>query len=249
MKVKKEKILGFDVCITNINEITQNIFKCYENNEKNFIVNINPEIVTNNYKNKNIINIFNNQKFQIPDGIGIVYASKIKKGMIRERITGIDLMENICKYSCNYKSKIYFYGAKPGIAEKAKRELEQKYKKINIVGCSDGYSDEVSIIDKINKSKADILFVGLGSPKQEDFIIKNMDKLKNIKIIMPVGGSFDVLSNTLKRAPQRMIDLNLEWLYRLFQEPKRIFRQFKLLKFLCLVFLKVGRIKKCQRTM
>ncbi len=235
MKNKKEKILGFNVCISNIEEITQNIFEDYKNNKQNFIVNINPEIIINNYKNKDIINIFNKQKFQIPDGIGIVYASILKKGKLKKRITGIDLMDEICRCSCNYNSKIYFYGAKPGIAEKAKNQLEKKYKNIKIVGCSDGYGDESLIIDKINKSKADILFVGLGSPKQEKFIIENMDKLKKVKILMPVGGSFDVLSNTLKRAPQIFIKLNLEWLYRLYQEPKRFFRQIKLCKFIFLV--------------
>ena len=81
---------------------------------------------------------------------------------------------------------------------------------------------------KIIKSGADILFVGLGSPKQEEFIIKNKDRLKNVKILMPVGGSFDVISKTLKRAPSWMINLNLEWLFRLFQQPQRFFRQLNL---------------------
>lgn len=236
--IEKEKILGFDVCVSSINEITDAIFTDYNNGEKLFIVNINPEIVTKNYKNKAIIKIFNKQKYQIPDGIGIVYASKIKNGKIKERITGIDLMLNICKYSTKYDAKIYFYGSKPSISEKAKTNLEKKYKRINIVGYSDGYSDENKVINDINNSKANILFVGLGSPKQENFILKNWDRLKNIKVFMPVGGSFDVVSNTLKRAPQKIIDLNLEWLYRLIQEPKRFFRQLNLLKFLFLVIFK-----------
>ena len=237
-EIKKEKILGFDVCISNIEEITQNIFNDYKKGKSLFIVNINPEIVIKNYKNEKIIKIFNEQKYQIPDGIGIVYASKFNNGSINERITGIDLMTNICKVSCKYNSKIYFYGSKPGIAKKAKIELEKKFKGLNIVGCSDGYSDEDKIIERIIRSDAEILFVGLGSPKQEDFIIRNRNKLKNIKIFMPIGGSFDVLSNSLKRAPQKIINLNLEWLYRLFQEPRRIFRQLNLFKFLFIVIFK-----------
>lgn len=239
--MEKEKILGFDVCITNQENLINNIFNDFNNNIRNFIVNINPEIVTKNYKHKELKNIFNSQKYQIPDGIGIIFASKLQKGNIKTRITGIDLMNAICKNSCKFNAPIFLYGSKEGISEKAKIELENLYSKINIVGTCSGYEDENIAIEKINKSNANILFVGLGSPKQEQFIIDNMEKLKNIKIFMPVGGSFDVISKSLKRAPNWVIKCNLEWLYRLFQEPKRFFRQLILIKF---IFLNIFRRKK-----
>ena len=233
----KKNILGFDVYNISSNDLIKNIFDDFNNNISNFIVNINPEIIIKNYRNKELINIFNSQKYQIPDGIGIIIASKIKHEKIQERITGIDLMNLICKESVNYDAKIYLYGSKDGIAQKAKKELELTYPNINIVGTCNGYEDKEKVIKKINESNANILFVGLGSPKQEKFIINNREILKNIKIFMPVGGSFDVISKTLKRAPSWMIKANLEWLYRLFQEPKRIFRQINLLKFIFLVIL------------
>lgn len=236
----KEKILGFDVCITDQNNLIKNIFDDFNNNISNFIVNINPEIATKNYKNSKLKAIFNSQKYQIADGIGIIYASKLNKGNIKTRITGIDLMYAICKASVDVNASIFLYGSKEGISEKAKLELEKLYNGINIVGTSSGYINEDMVIDKINKTNATILFVGLGCPKQEEFIIRNMDKLKNIKIFMPVGGSFDVISGSLKRAPNWIIKLNLEWLYRLFQEPKRFFRQLNLIKFL---FLNIFRRK------
>lgn len=239
--MKKEKILGFDVCITDQESLINNIFNDFNNNIHNFIVNINPEIITKNYKNGELKNVFNSQKYQIPDGIGIIYASKIQKGNITKRITGIDLMHAICKKSCEFNCSIFLYGSKEGISEKAKKELENLYSKINIVGICSGYEDENTVIEKINKSNANILFVGLGSPKQEQFIINNMDKLQNIKIFMPVGGSFDVISKSLKRAPNWIIKCNLEWLYRLFQEPRRFFRQLILVKF---IFLNIFRRKK-----
>lgn len=239
--MEKEKILGFDVCITNQNKLIENIFDDFKNNTRNFIVNINPEIVSKNHKNKELKNFFNSQKYQIPDGIGIIYASKIQKGKIKTRITGIDLMNSICEKSSDIHSSIFLYGSKKGISEEAKKELEKQYAEINIVGTCSGYEDENIVIEKINKSNANILFVGLGSPKQEQFIINNMDKLKSIKLFMPVGGSFDVISKTLKRAPNWIIKSNLEWLYRLFQEPKRFFRQLILVKF---IFLNLFRRKK-----
>lgn len=188
--MKKENILGFDICNTSYEELINNIFNDFNNGISNFIVNINPEIIVNNYKNKNIINTFNKEKYQIPDGIGIIYAAKIKKNPIKQRITGIDLMLNICKESVNYNSKIFLYGGKETVAEKAKNELESLYSQINIAGFCNGYLDENTVIEKINTSGANILFVGLGSPKQEEFIIKNRDKLSNIKIFMPVGRKF-----------------------------------------------------------
>lgn len=239
--MEKEKILGFDVCITSQDNLIKNIFNDFTKNERNFIVNINPEIVAKNYKNKEFKNIFNSQKYQIADGIGIIYASRLKKGKIKHRITGIDLMHLICEKSCEIHVSIFLYGSKEGISEKAKIELKKQFSGLNIVGTCSGYEDKNIVIEKINKSKAKILFVGLGSPKQEQFIIDNMDRLENIKLFMPVGGSFDVISKSLKRAPNWIIKSNLEWLYRLFQEPKRFFRQLILIKF---IFLNLFRREK-----
>lgn len=239
--MNKEKVLGFDVCSSSKEDILNSIFSDYEKNEQNVIVNINPEIVINNYKNKEFVQNLNNEKYQIPDGIGIVYASKINKGNIKNRIAGIDLLNEICQKSIKYKSKVFLYGAKPEIAEKAKQELEKKHIGINIVGVCHGYISEEEAVQEINKFKPDILFIGIGSPKQENFILKNKEKLDSVKIFMPAGGSFDVISNTLKRAPNWVIKMNLEWLYRLLKQPQRIFRQLKLIKF---VFCVITHKKK-----
>lgn len=129
----KENILGFDICNLTYDNLTNNIFNDFDNNISNFIVNINPEIIMNNYKNKRIMDLFNMQNYQIPDGIGIIYASKITHGNLTNRVTGIDLMYCLCKDSLNHASKIFLYGSAPGIAEKAKSELEINYPDIKIV--------------------------------------------------------------------------------------------------------------------
>ena len=240
--MEKERILGFDVCCSNENELIKQIFDDYINNTKVMIANVNPEIIINNYKNKEYVANLNKQKYQIPDGIGIVIASKINKGKIRKRIAGIDFMYKIINESMKYNAKIFLYGSKPGIAETAKYELQKKYDGLNIVGTCDGYVDEVDAINKINEARPDIIFVGLGSPKQENFIISNMNKLKTTKIFMPIGGSLDVVSNTLKRAPNWIIRMNLEWLYRLIKQPQRLFRQLKLITFMkCVILEKIKR--------
>lgn len=227
--MKKENILGYDVCITDMNELTQSIFKDYKKNEQLFIVNINPEIMANSYNNYKFKKIYNEQKYQIPDGIGIIYLSRLNHGKIKSRITGIDLMLNICEKSIENGATIFLYGGKDGVARLAKEKLKEKYEGIKIAGYCNGYIEEEKALKQIKKTNPDILFVGLGNPKQDEFIIKYKNEL-NTKILMGVGGSLDVISKTIKRAPNWMIKCNLEWLYRISTQPKRILRQIPVIK-------------------
>lgn len=236
--MEKEKILGFNVVTCDEQELLSDIFEDYKKNNQIFIVNINPEIAINNYKNQIFKETLNKQKYQIPDGSGIVWASKLRKGNIKTRITGIDLMLKICEKSQEYSSKIYLYGGESEIVEKARDELKKIYPNINVVGICNGYGDESEAAQKILEAKPDIVFVGLGSPKQENFIIQYKDKLSDVKILMPVGGSFDVISKAKKRAPKWMIKRNLEWLYRLMKEPRRALRQTKILKYVLYIITK-----------
>ncbi|MBE6573046.1 MAG: WecB/TagA/CpsF family glycosyltransferase [Ruminococcaceae bacterium] len=168
----------------------------------------------------------------IPDGAGVVLASKILKKKLKCKVAGIELCENLARISGEMNAKIFFLGGKPGIPDKAAEKLLEKYPDMLIAGTNDGYfkSDE-EIIEKINASGADIVFVCLGVPKQEQWMEKHRKDL-NIKLMGGFGGSFDVLSGTIQRAPKIFIKLNLEWFYRLCKEPKRIGRMMKLPKFI-----------------
>lgn len=233
--MNKENILGVDVSVTTYEKLKEHVEKDIKNNNKSFIVAINPEKILKARKDEKLKNLLNKATYQIPDGVGVIYASKLKKGKIKSRITGIDSMEMLCSLSNEKGYKIFMYGAKEEVISKAKEKLEEKYPNIKIVGTINGYEkDNKKIIDKINKSKADIIFVALGSPKQELWITENMDKLC-VKVYQGVGGSFDVFSGNIKRAPIWMQNVGLEWFYRLLKEPKRIFRQAKLVKFLGLI--------------
>ena len=233
----KENILGIDVSVTTYEELKTSVENDILNNHKSFVVAINPEKILKARKNADLKMLLNKATYQIPDGVGIVYASKIKKGKINSRITGIDCMDMLCKLSNEKGYKIFMYGAKKEVIEKARFALKEKYKNINIVGTVDGYEkDNSKIIDEINSSQADIIFVALGSPKQEQWIANNIGTLC-VKIYQGVGGSFDVISGNIKRAPAWMQNHGLEWLYRLAKEPKRVFRQVALLKFILLMLL------------
>ena len=162
----------------------------------------------------------------------------MKNIALKERIAGIDFFKDLCNLSIEKELSIFLYGSEEGIADKVKKELEEKYHGINIAGTLNGYVKESEALKKIKEAQPDILFVALGSPLQEKFIIKNKKQFSNIKIIMPVGGTFDVIAGKIKRAPKIIIKLNLEWIYRMLKEPKRIFVNIKLIKFVFLVIFK-----------
>ena len=230
-----KKVLGFSVCPLEYNSLLTNIKNDLKNNKQNIIFNINPLIVMNFYKKENIKKEFNKQKYNIPDGIGTVLALKMKGEKIPGRITGIELFFSLLEIANEKKYKIYLYGAKEEVISKTKENIIKKYPNLMIVGFNNGYEDEKKVLDNIIKTKPDMLFIGTGSPKQEEFIINNQKLLKNIKLIMPVGGTFDVISGYTKRAPKMWQKLKLEWLYRLIKEPKRIKNDLKLIKFIILV--------------
>ncbi len=233
--MEKEKILDIPVCKTSYEDFILTIINDIKSGQKKKIVAINPEKILKARKDSSLDLLLKDFDYQIADGIGIIFASKLQKGKIKNRITGIDCMEIICDKSRDIAAKIFLYGAAPGVAQKAKENLELKYPNIKIVGTIDGYNkDNNYIIETINKSKADILFVALGSPKQEYWIRDNADKL-NVKIFQGVGGSFDVICGNIKRAPLWIQKLGLEWFYRLLKQPSRIGRQLKLFRFLFLV--------------
>lgn len=228
----KETFLGVNVSTQTYEQLSQNLLNDINKNKKSFIVAINPEKIMKAQEDETLRELLNKATYQIPDGIGVILASIIKGGKIRRRVTGIDMMLKLCEVAAENDKKIFLYGAKPGIASEAKVKLEEKYPGIQIVGTLNGYEkDETVITETINSSEADIIFVALGSPTQENWIIEHMDELAP-KVYQGVGGSFDVVSGRLKRAPAFFQKLGLEWLYRLIKEPWRWKRQLILPRFL-----------------
>lgn len=227
-----ERMFGVDVTTESSEETIGRIFSRLQNDEKSFIVAINPEKLMKARKDKALHDILNKATIGIPDGIGVVLASKMRGGNIKGRITGVDMMELLCKESSAYNASVFLYGAKPGVAEQAADKLQEQYPSLQVAGTLDGYvKDEEKVLETINASGADILFVAMGSPAQENFIIHNMDKL-NVSVFQGVGGSFDVFSGNVPRAPLAFRKLGLEWLYRLLKEPSRWKRQLELPRFL-----------------
>ncbi len=228
----KENILGIDVCSDTYDELAVKLLQDIDKGRKSFIVAINPEKIMKAQEDRELKSLLNQATYQIPDGIGVILASKLKKGRIRERVTGIDMMLKLCKEATNNGKRIFLYGAKPGIADEAKAKLEEMFPGILIVGTLNGYEKNEEVIERtINDSGAEIVFVALGSPAQENWIIAHKEKL-NPSVYQGVGGSFDVISGRLNRAPAIFQKFGLEWLYRLLKEPWRWKRQLELPRFL-----------------
>jgi N-acetylglucosaminyldiphosphoundecaprenol N-acetyl-beta-D-mannosaminyltransferase len=163
------------------------------------------------------------------DGAGVVFASKLLGRPLVERVTGIDLMENIVEMAYRNNYKIYFFGAKEEVIQKVVEKYKTVYNHDIIAGFRNGYfvkAQEPMIAQEIANSKANILFVAMTSPLKENFLYENRDVLKSVNFVMGVGGSFDVVSGLVKRAPLWMQKTGLEWFYRVCQEPKRMFKRY-----------------------
>lgn len=216
--MKTTYVLKVPVNVTSYEEIIEEITQRIKNNQKYRIISINLNKIILANQNKEMIQIINSFDCFIPDGISIVKASN----ELKERITGIDLFEKICSEHEKIGAKIFLYGAQEEIVKAAKTNLQEKYKNIKIVGYENGFiKNNEDLIKKINDSGANIVFIAMGSPKQEKWIYENSAKIK-ANIFMGVGGTFDIVSDRLKRAPKWIRKMGIEWLYRMLKEPKRL---------------------------
>ncbi len=236
--MNKLSIMGVRIDNKNMNEVIDTVKMKLAEKKQYIIYTPNTEIIMMCQKDEEFIGLLNRSDINIPDGVGLIYASKIKKHPLKEKVAGYDLSVNLLKLADEQGLKLFVIGGKPGVAETAMKNVHEEYPNIKIVGAQHGYfkgthlgqkghEEELKVIEAINKKEPDILFVGFGAKKQEQWIEYNKDKI-NAKIIIGNGGTLDGLAGNVKRAPEIFIKLGLEWFYRLVKEPKRIKRQILL---------------------
>lgn len=202
------------------------------------VVTPNAEIAYEALHDENMRTLLNSVELMLPDGAGVVLASKILKTPLKQKVAGVDFADGLLGVLETTGQSLYLLGSKPGVGELAAQKMMQKHPRLRIAGIADGYfQDETPVIDKINASGADVLFVCLGAPKQEQFMARHQKAL-HVKLMAGLGGTLDSFAGTVKRAPKWMIRLNLEWLYRLIKEPKRFKRMLRLPKYLWAVVCK-----------
>ncbi len=192
------------------------------------LMGVNADKINQCYEDEKIKKIVNESGIINADGASVVLASKFLGAPVPERVAGIDLMQNLLELSNKKGYSVFFFGAKEEILQDMLKAFKQRYPNLNVVGYRNGYfspEDEKKIQEDIKERKPDFVFVGITSPKKEYIIQSFMDNGINT-VFMGVGGSFDVLSGHIKRAPLWMQKLNLEWLFRVVNEPKRLFKRY-----------------------
>lgn len=236
---KKDSINILDVRIDCINfkKAKEKCLEFLNSSSPHIVFTPNVEMIMLARKDEKFRKILNSSDLNVPDGIGVVWASKYFGEKLYERVTGFDLMMALMPDLERYQKKVFLLGARPSVAEKAKENLLKTFKNLNVCGTHHGYfsrEENEKVIELINSSKADVLFVAMGMKRQEEWIYRNKRKL-NCKLIMGVGGSLDVLSGEVKRAPRIFQKLGLEWFYRLITQPWRFKRMLALPKFVFVV--------------
>lgn len=196
-----------------------------ENDQKKFIITANPETLSMAKKDEEVNNmLLDTNNSVVPDGVAVIKAGKYLKVDFKERIPGVDICEHLLEYASKHKKKVYIFGSKEETLIELNEKIKSNHSDMKLVGLTNGYvEDRDKEFEKIKKSKPDIVIVALGIPYQEKIIYKYLDKFDK-GIFIGVGGSLDVLSGCKKRAPKTFIKLNLEWLYRIIIEPKRLKR-------------------------
>lgn len=238
IKSKRALILGYPVDLINMDQAMETIDNWKNSSFGGQVVTINPEMIMHGEKDPQLAEILKSADMIIPDGSGIITCLRKLNIKNIKRLPGIELSEEIIKIGAQKGYKFAFLGAGPNVAKEATNCLCQKYTGLNFVYIRDGYfteNEEQSIVDEIKNASPDVLFIALGVPKQEFFINKYRKELTSV-IMIGVGGSFDVWSERINRAPSVYRKLGLEWLYRLICQPSRFNRIFPTIP---LFFIKV----------
>ena len=203
-----------------------------------YVVTPNAEIAYEALHDGQLREMLNGADLMLPDGAGVVLASKLLCTPVKQKVAGVDFAAGLLGILERNGQSLYLLGGKTGIGELAAQKMLEAHPQLRIAGIADGYfQDEAPVIAKINASGADALFVCLGAPKQERFMVQHQQEL-HVHLMAGLGGSLDAFAGPVQRAPAWMIRLNLEWLYRLIREPKRFRRMLRLPKYLCAVMLK-----------
>ena len=235
MQIKEPvKILDVPVHPLTMGEAVSVLEESITSGEQAFVVTANAEIIMMCQEDAGYKKIVSQDaQLVLPDGAGAVWAGRHLGYKVPERVAGFDLYCQLLDKAAQKGYKAFFFGGSPGIAEAAKAKSEELYPGVQVVGCRNGYFKEEesqAIIEEINTSGADMLFAALGAPKQEKWLVRYREQLKP-KILMGIGGSFDVFAGKMERAPKWMQDASLEWLFRLYKQPSRFMRMMALPKF------------------
>lgn len=245
--ISMKKITILDIPFVDINqkEFVSHLDQHVEVQEKAFIVTANPEVVMKAKKDTDFMHILQQATYITADGIGIVKAAEMLGTPLPGRVTGYDTAIALLQIANQKHYKIYLLGAAEETLNKTVHNIQVQYPNIEITGYHHGFFDwdHNGIAEDIAEQQPDIIFVALGVPRQERWIAENFAAMRK-GVFIGVGGTFDVIAGTVKRAPNIWIKLNIEWLYRLLSQPSRLIRMLDLPKFVWRVFREKRKRRK-----
>ncbi len=230
----KVKILGIDVDRISMADTVDLLESYLKGDVMHLVLTADASAVFMAANNPDVRSVFESADLVTADGAGVVWAANHLGAPVPERVSGVDLVERLFELSARGGYRIYCLGAADGVALNASQTLQTRFPGANVVGTHHGFyaaDTELQIVEEIAATKPDILLVAMGIPRQEQFVIRNRERL-NVKVAMGVGGSFDVFSGKVRRAPTFMRRLHVEWLWRLMQDPSKARRIAMLPKFM-----------------
>jgi len=239
LKQDRVDILGVEIDRHSAREVIHRIEQELDEGRTCLLIPVNPEMVVVAQQNASFKAVLNAATIRLPDGIGILLASKIVHRPIPERVTGVDTLERVVALAARRRLRMFFLGAADGIAARTAQIFQERYPNLQVAGTFSGSprpEDEDRICSMVRDSNADVLAIAYGAPKQELWIARNFQRL-GIRIGMCVGGSFDFVTGIAPRAPEWMQRWGLEWLFRLVRQPSRWRRMLRLPRFFILVLL------------
>jgi len=210
---------------------------------------VNPEFIMSARRDLEFAQVLDRTALNVPDGVGVIWAARRQAHHLRERVAGVDLVEQLCARGSASHWRVFFLGARPGVAELAAACLAHKYPGLIVAGTyagSPALENEQMIVDRIQRAEPNLLFVAFGAPAQDKWLARNLPMLwpvtaadtPNLGLIgLGVGGSLDFIAGAQKRAPEWMQRAGIEWLYRLLRDPSRWRRQIALARFAVAVML------------
>jgi exopolysaccharide biosynthesis WecB/TagA/CpsF family protein len=224
------RILGCDIQSLTMSEAINDLNHVIQNKQKCQVTYLNADCLNKSVSDIDYRNVITRSERVFPDGIGVKIACIITGQKMIENINGTDMFPELCQLSVKQDYRLFFLGAKPGVVNVMKENVEKRFPGIQVVGIQHGFFSEDnidSIIDHINTSHADLLFIAMGAPTQEKWIRQHIKKI-DCSVILGVGGLFDFNAGHISRAPTLLRKLGSEWIWRLIQEPKRMWKRYLL---------------------
>lgn len=214
-------VLGVPIDDVTLNAAAGRIHEMVLSDKPHLVFYANPETLLRSARDGNFSRIMRAGDLIFPDGIGLKLLKKIVGASFQERIAGSDLLLRVCENAARSETPVFLLGGKSGVAEKAARELQRMFPQLRVAGARDGFEGMSAWEKDMGLRSAKIALVGLGSPRQEEWIFQNVPKLTNLRVAIAVGGAFDTLSGVIPRAPRAFRKAGLEWLWRFAREPKK----------------------------